>query len=333
MKRGSIVSVAVPAYNAGEYLRPAVESILRQTYIDLELLVVDDGSTDASMDSIRSISDARLRIIEQRNSGKAEAMNRVLDVGRGEFLAIQDADDLSYPERIERQLRHLQQNDELAAVFCGHDLIVRGRRMAPRLRAKSDSECAVDVTSFRPPAHDAAVMYRRSAIGDERFEPSLRIGQGVDFALRIGEQHPVEMIGECLYSYRIHDASSVHSSVERRAAASVLVVERACARRGLGPDETGRAIRNCLTRARAMDNNLYATFLESVIDQRRAGRWLGAATSAWQSICLSPLRYDYYKPLLSLMTPPLVHQQWRRIKGLVSNRSGLVQMQSRGMAS
>src|SRR5688572_9943650 len=105
-----VVTVIMPVFNAGNYLSSAVESILAQTWTRLELLVIDDGSTDGCMDAIADLADPRLRIIHQKNRGKPGAMNRALDEMRGEFYAIQDADDLSHPTRIEKQVRCMQEN-------------------------------------------------------------------------------------------------------------------------------------------------------------------------------------------------------------------------------
>lgn len=100
-----LVSILISVYNAGGYLRPSVQSILSQTYSNLEILIIDDGSTDHCMDTIADLKDPRIRVISQENAGKAVALNRALAVLSGEFYAIQDADDVSYPTRIERQVR------------------------------------------------------------------------------------------------------------------------------------------------------------------------------------------------------------------------------------
>src|SRR5579864_1926155 len=78
-----LVTVAIAVFNAGQFLRPSVESILSQTYQNLEVFVVDDGSTDSCLDSLAGIDDGRLRILSQGNQGKAVALNRVMDAASG----------------------------------------------------------------------------------------------------------------------------------------------------------------------------------------------------------------------------------------------------------
>src|ERR1700733_3555257 len=104
MTNNPLVSVIMCVYNAGSYLLPAVQSVLAQTYQTIELLIVDDGSTDGCMECIQKIEDPRIRIIRQKNKGKPAAMNVALAEMRGEFYALNDADDLSHPRRIELQL-------------------------------------------------------------------------------------------------------------------------------------------------------------------------------------------------------------------------------------
>ena len=104
-----LISVVTPVYNAGRYLRPAVESILVQTFRDFELIVVDDGSKDDSLAVLREYeaNDHRVRIITRPNTGIVGALNDGLAAARGEFIARMDSDDLSTPERFEKQIAYL----------------------------------------------------------------------------------------------------------------------------------------------------------------------------------------------------------------------------------
>lgn len=152
MKTEPLVSVLLPVYNAGEYLRPSVQSILSQTYSNLEILIIDDGSTDGCMDTITSLEDSRIRIISQKNSGKAVALNRALEELSGEFYAIQDADDISYPQRIERQVECMLDNPKLAAVFTGFNMILRGQCVCLGLPPKVSKSAVVALKrcAYRP---------------------------------------------------------------------------------------------------------------------------------------------------------------------------------------
>lgn len=113
------ITIAMPIYNAGSYLRPAVLSILQQTIADWELIIIDDGSSDGSSESIGDIQDLRVRVLaDGLNRGLAARLNEAIDLARGRYLARMDQDDISYPERLARQLAMLEQNSELDLVAC-----------------------------------------------------------------------------------------------------------------------------------------------------------------------------------------------------------------------
>lgn len=103
----ALVSVLMPCHNAAPYLRTAIESVLAQTWESLELIVVNDGSTDSSLDILRSFKDRRLRVVEQPNAGAAAARNEALQHAQGHFIQYLDADDLIAPDKIERQMGYL----------------------------------------------------------------------------------------------------------------------------------------------------------------------------------------------------------------------------------
>lgn len=135
-----LVSVILPTYNRGYVLKRAVDSVLAQTYSNLELIVIDDGSTDNTQELLGSYNDPRLKIvIPGKNGGAAAARNRGLEVARGEYIAFQDSDDEWLLEKLERQIAHLEANPEAAVSVAGFlcvpfDVDVLGYRGASELR-------------------------------------------------------------------------------------------------------------------------------------------------------------------------------------------------------
>jgi glycosyltransferase involved in cell wall biosynthesis len=311
-----LVTAVICVYNGGELLRPAVQSILNQTYANLEVLIVDDGSTDGCLSTIQDLRDPRIRILQQENKGKPAAMNYALSELRGEFYVIQDADDLSFPERIERQLQCMREHPEVAAVFCGYELILDGRHLAPRCAAKDSTQCRKEIEQMGMPAHDPTAMYRLSMVGDLRYDEALRIGEGYDYILRVGEQFPMWVLGECLYSYRINwEALTKRDPVQRQRLlrdAAIKVYER----RGLPFDESQlpqlldpRQIKN-----RHLDNDLVSHFMASTVDQRRAGNWGAAVQAAVSCLALHPLDPYYYRPVAYAVAPLRVIDWYRARK-------------------
>ena len=118
-----LVSVIMPVYNGEKYLAEAIDSILGQSFTDFEFLIVDDGSQDNSAEIIRSYEkrDRRIRFIQlERNMGAAAARNRGIAAATGKFITMMDCDDISLPERLQKQVDFMQSNPEIGAVgVCG----------------------------------------------------------------------------------------------------------------------------------------------------------------------------------------------------------------------
>ncbi len=299
-----LVSVLMPVYNMRPYLRLALTSVLEQTYRNLEVIVIDDGSTDGSLHAIADVGDPRVRIVSQPNRGRAAAMNAGLAQATGDFHMAQDADDISHPRRIERQVKCMIEHPEIAGAFCGHELMIGDRRIAPRFAAKSPDRCRRDIDRFIMPAHGPTPIYRMAMVADIRFEPALRVAEDLDYVLQVGERHPLLVMGECLYSYRVSIDSSSRVDPTRNRVMEQKAVERACQRRGLDP--TGHALRQerFLPRyAHRQREAVVPHFMESVLDLRRAGRFGKAARTALFCLKLHPLDPYYYKPLAYLVAP------------------------------
>lgn len=109
MSAAPLLTVGMPVYNAGIHLRPAVMSIVRQTFTDWELLLMDDGSTDGALDGLADLADSRIRIVRDgQNRGIAVRLNQAIGLARGSYFARMDADDVSFQERFALQLARLQ---------------------------------------------------------------------------------------------------------------------------------------------------------------------------------------------------------------------------------
>lgn len=106
------VSVILPLYNGERYVAASIASLLSQSFGDFELLVIDDGSTDRSAEIVLSVTDPRVLLVRQQNSGLPSALNKALQIARGEYIARQDHDDLSLPTRLDKQVLYLEQHPE-----------------------------------------------------------------------------------------------------------------------------------------------------------------------------------------------------------------------------
>ena len=300
-----LVSILTAVYNAGKYLRPSIQSILSQTYKNLEIIIIDDGSTDCCIDSIADINDPRVRIIKQENSGRASALNIGIEALHGEFYATHDADDISHPQRIERQVKCMLENPDVSAVFTGYDLIVNGHQMAPRFASKSIKECRRDIDQIRMPTLDPTGMFRMSMVRNIRYETTLKIGAGLDYILRVGELYPMMVLGDCLYSYRINPHSVTHRDPTLKKQMVQKVIRRACERRKLDPNERLPAEPAAPERYRhrEQNNGIVAHFMESVIDLRNVNQIRQALKTAISCLRMYPYDHCYYKPLAYFIVP------------------------------
>jgi glycosyltransferase involved in cell wall biosynthesis len=312
-----LVSVLIPVYNAGPLLRASVSSVLTQTYQNLEVIIIDDGSTDHCLDSIVDLKDGRIRLLRQKNAGKPAALNAALSILKGDFYAVQDADDISYPTRIEKQVKCLRQNPALAAVFVGHDLRIADRTMAPRFAAKDEATCRQDIEKMRMPAHDPTVMYRVSSVRDFRYDESLPVVEGFDYILRVGELFPMLVWGECLYSYRIHPKSLTSQSLQRNQMMVRKVLEKTSTRRSIPiqPELLGSASR----RKQRDELGIVTQSMESVLDFRRSGQTAAALKVALGCLCLRPYDVFYSRPLVFWAAPLRVIHWYRHRKSNAGN--------------
>jgi len=311
-----LVSVLIPVYNAGHYLRASLESVLAQSYRHLEVLLINDGSSDGCMESISDIKDSRIRILEQENGGHSSSKNHGLNEMTGNFYIAHDADDISSPFRVERQVKAMTENPDVAASFIGHNLLINGKITAPRIVAKTPAQCHGDIMNFKMPGIGVTPMYRASMVGDTRFDTSLIVAEDLDYILRIGEQYPMIMLPECLYTYRIHSQSSTFVDLCRNSVMEKRVIEKACARRGLSLPECpmrGSSLGHRIS-CRRKQMKIIPHFMESVLDLRRLGHYWQAVTTAFDCLQLDPFVLYYYKPLFYSIMPIAVIEWYRSLK-------------------
>lgn len=236
---GPRVTVLLPVHNGMPYLDEAVRSILSQTYSGFELLAIDDGSTDGTLEALRAYRDPRVRIVvNERNFGLAETLNRGLSLSPGEYVARMDSDDVSLPDRLERQVRFMDQHPEIGA--CGTwARIVGVRRTGLLIRPPADPEEIRARLLFGSAMVHPSVMFRLPMLAghDLRYDP--RDAHAEDFGMwrRCSGHFPLANIPRVLIAYRV-TKGSVSSTHALRQAESVRAICRDAVRRlGLEPSE------------------------------------------------------------------------------------------------
>jgi glycosyltransferase involved in cell wall biosynthesis len=166
MKENSAkVTVLMPAYNAGKYIADAISSVLNQTFNDFKLLIVDDGSTDNTLQIIRSFSDRRIDLIHQAHKGIAAALNKGLSKANSEYIARFDADDICLPERLMEQVSFLDTHPDYIIVGGDAEYISENGEHLFDFKAvgHTHEQIIQKIYSYCPFIH-SAVMYRRQPV-------------------------------------------------------------------------------------------------------------------------------------------------------------------------
>lgn len=222
------VSVVMGSYNGERFLRPAIESILNQTFRDFELIVIDDCSTDNSPRILREFTDERIRIIRNgRNLGIAETMNKGIAAARGEYIALQDHDDLSRPTRFECQVAFLDGHPEVGMVGSSCNIIDEAGSLVPHWPVEYEN--LRWALLWRCPFFHTSVMLRRKAtqeVGGYSSDTKYRFAEDYEFMSRLALRHEVANIPKLLACWRAHKASASNTHVSQQAAAVSSISQR-----------------------------------------------------------------------------------------------------------
>jgi len=221
-------SVVIPSYNHAAYIGEAIRSVLSQTEADLELIIVDDGSTDDSLNVISRFSDPRLKVFTQANQGAHAAINRGMREASGMYLAILNSDDAYHPHRLKQTSAILDTNPQVGFVGSHIEIVdSAGRPLgvkhgfndcppwlleAPErsFRAGTDLKAALLTENYWSTTSN--FVYRHEAyeqIGDYR---PLRYTHDWDYALRLARLAPMVLLPEPLIRYRIHPSNTIREN-------------------------------------------------------------------------------------------------------------------------
>jgi|CXWL01.1.fsa_nt_gi glycosyltransferase involved in cell wall biosynthesis len=287
MQKG-LVTVVIPNYNYAHYLRETIDSVLSQTYPNIEIIVVDDGSKDGSKEVLASYG-SQIQAIFQQNQGVSAARNNGAGAGSGEFIAFLDADDAWLTEKIEKQVARFAADPELGLVHVGvDDVNADGTSLRHRLDGAEDGAMN-DMLMLKPGVlgGGSGVMIRREvfeAVGG--FDTRLSTSADFDLFVRISGQYRVGFVPSVLLRYRYHTAN-MHGNVRAMESDMKLTFEKAF--KDGAPNE-----RRCYGR-------LYQTLAGSYF---HAGDLRGFVRTACRSLVYSPAGIGYFLmfPLRKLRT-------------------------------
>jgi glycosyltransferase involved in cell wall biosynthesis len=199
------VSVVMPVYNGERYVRAAIDSVLAQSFKDFELIIINDGSSDGSADVIESYRDPRIvYVCNSENTGLAKVRNKGLDVTRGEYIAWLDCDDISLPQRLEKQVSLLDADPRLG--LCGTWVRTIDGAKEDVWKYPTDREFLRARMLFDDPLATSSIMMRAACVREAELRFNLEHPPAEDYELweRISREWGITNIPEILTLYRLH---------------------------------------------------------------------------------------------------------------------------------
>ncbi|TDW47148.1 glycosyltransferase involved in cell wall biosynthesis [Flavobacterium sp. 270] len=211
-----MITVLMPVYNVESFIKESIESVLNQSYSDFELLIIDDGSTDNSVNKILELSDSRIRLIKKdKNLGLIDSLNLGIKLARGKYIARMDGDDISTPNRFQKQLDVLLSDSEIKVCGCwlqrfgNHGKIIKHKEFHDEIVAELLMHCSMSL---------GAVMFEKKALENYHFDENKKHVEDYDFWSRVSWASKLYNIQEVLYHYRSHDkqVTKVFYDIQRK---------------------------------------------------------------------------------------------------------------------
>lgn len=215
------ISVIIPTYNCGKYIPEAIDSVLSQTYKDLEIIVIDDGSTDNTKEVLKKY-EGKIRYICRERGGVSKARNSGLKIASGQYIAFLDADDIWLPEKLEKQTAFLSENKEVDFVACDLVLFDENGALDGTYFGRSGFEYSLKVidNGFKIVLEknfcnlSAALIRKRSHDKIGLFDDRIVCGEDLDLFLRAAAYSKVGVIPEALVKRRVYNKKTRSSSID-----------------------------------------------------------------------------------------------------------------------
>lgn len=223
----NLVSVVIPSYNHAPYIKEAIESVLNQTYQPIELIVIDDGSKDDSVEVIKTIIDDRMQLIQQTNRGAHLTINKGLELAKGDYLSILNSDDIYCPDRIASMMKVFSESPDIDLISSYIEVIDKhGKEIAVKkgwlnlepwslpnntVNFKATNDFMLNLLTSNFISTTSNILFKKSLyqrIGGMR---NLRFAHDWDFFLRACIAGKCAQIEKPLIKYRVHDSNTIHT--------------------------------------------------------------------------------------------------------------------------
>jgi glycosyltransferase involved in cell wall biosynthesis len=226
-----IISVVIPVYNGEKTIKETVDSVINQNFLDFELIIINDGSTDKTLEIISMIKDERLKVFSYPNAGLAASRNRGISLATGEYISFIDADDLWIPDKLESQLKVLQENPEAAVAYSWTDCIDESGKFLGKgsyLSFSGDVRANLLLSNFIDSGSN--VLIRTEVLRKVGyFDESRKSCEDWDMWLRLAADYSFVAVSKPQVLYRM-STTSMSVNFLRMEAESMEVIEKICDR-------------------------------------------------------------------------------------------------------
>ncbi|MBA4321165.1 MAG: glycosyl transferase, partial [Flavobacterium sp.] len=211
------ISVLMPAYNAEKYIAEAIESILNQTFKDFEFIIVDDCSTDKTWEIIQEYTKKDERIValkNEKNLGIAGNRNKLIGMAKGKYIVWQDADDISFPERLNHQHCFMEENREVG--ICGGwlEFFDDSGKTSVRKYKTDDANIRKTIFRFSPVAQPGAIIRKKVIDEVGQYDLNYPPAEDLDMSFRIGKEYKFANLQEAVIKYRENKAGATFSKLK-----------------------------------------------------------------------------------------------------------------------
>lgn len=208
MNFNDLISVIMPVYNAEKFVRSAIQSILNQTYENFELIVIDDGSTDKSLEIIRSFNDPRIFVTSRENKGLIKSLNEAISYCKGDYIARMDADDISDCNRLMLQLNYFKRHKGVAVVGSYIECIDVFDRHIYFRKTPNSNYVLKGICLFGVPFAHPSVMINYKLINEHYYyDENYLHAEDYELWLRLSKNYTFGMVPKFLLKYRVFESS------------------------------------------------------------------------------------------------------------------------------
>lgn len=212
-----LVSVLIPTYNSEPYIKDTLESILNQTYENLEIIISDDDSSDKTVTIIKKYKDPRIRFYKNtQNLGISKNMNKAIGKCNGKYIAIMDADDWSYPYRMQEQVELMEMNPDVVLCsgymdICDENLSYKNTRTYPT----ADKDIRRAIVRYDPISHPASMWRKDALLKTDLYNERFPICRDYDLVVRISQFGRYQNIPKPLIKYRVRKSSETGKRIRQ----------------------------------------------------------------------------------------------------------------------